>query len=289
MKFILLAAWLASSASAADDFEGSVREVSGIAVDSLAVAETARASRPAPAADPRCAPESDSAPKLTSDEFHWGYALAELKGAYDKTYASPKRLPRRAYWNAATGRFEFPYLADRGGAVALPETFVRAVARHIEAAFERGAIDAVFFPDMGHSHFLIPEAHWKAAYDRVAVAEFSRLYEAMFRDPLLEVLYHTAEQLTTRQADGRLVDDERTRFRYATRNIVGTNSPASGLRVLTNPESRANTVNEVPGYFWWGGGFNISANENGCFAAQAGGRTIRFDLSLFDLEPSNPQ
>ncbi|MBI5240261.1 MAG: hypothetical protein HY926_07290, partial [Elusimicrobia bacterium] len=48
-------------------------------------------------------------------------------------------------------------------------------------------------------------------------------------------------------------------------------------------KSDANTVNEVPGYFWRGGGFNFSANRNGCFSYRAKGKTYRFDISLYDL------
>ncbi len=44
-----------------------------------------------------------------------------------------------------------------------------------------------------------------------------------------------------------LVADPRTRFRYETRNIVGTNSADSGLAVHMNPESPANTVQALAG------------------------------------------
>lgn len=232
----------------------------------------------------RCGPEDPKATPVYSSDFKWGYALPEMKARYEEMYTSGKRLGRRAFWNQKTGRLELPYDDGRGGAVVLPEQFVRSVIGHIEAASAASYIDAVFFPDMGHSHFLVPEKIWKDKLDSYPVERFSQLYTAMMSEPKLEVLYHTAEQLKTREEDGTLVTDARTQFRYQTRNIVGGNP--GGLKVLQNPESRANTVGDVSGYFWWGAGFNLSASQDGCFAASVGGKTVRFDLSLFDLEPS---
>ena len=54
--------------------------------------------------------------------------------------------------------------------------------------------------------------------------------------------------------------------------------------VHANPKDAANTVVEIAGHYKWSSGFNISANERGCFAFEHGGKTIRFDLSLYDLE-----
>ena len=266
---VLLA--LCLSVPAAAQLEGAVQEASALIKSAQDAA--------------RCRPEPANAPSLRSSDFKWDYTLPELIRRFLEIYPSPKRLSKRAYWNAAKGRFELPYLAERGGPIALPPSFMRSVARHAEDALTAAYVDGVFFPDMGHSHFLIPEGLWERQYAPYPVERMSRLFEELFADPKLEILYHTAEQLTTRAPDGELVDDPRTRFRYETRNIVGANTGARGLKVLTNPQSSANTVVAVPGYFWWGGGFNISANEEGCFAFVSNGRTTRFDLSMFDLEP----
>lgn len=231
----------------------------------------------------RCAPESAADPKIYAPDFKWGYTHPEMVKRFSEMYESGKRLPKRAFWNEAAGRLELPYDAERGGNIVLPESFARSVARHIVSAFRSKYIDGVFFPDMGHSHFLIPQAHWDQNYRERPNSEMSRMFEDLFADPKLEVLYHTAEQLTTRNQDGTLVADERTQFRYRTRNIVGNNSDYA-LKVPTNPTHNANTVDDVPGYFWWGGGFNISAVKTGCFAVRVDGRELRFDLSMYDLE-----
>lgn len=283
--------YAAQEEAAPSVFSKDVRDVWGRLQEDLRGARTLQGRRPEAAAPPggrsidldRCAPEGPQAPAVFSSDFKWGYTLPEMKARYEEVYASGKRLKRRAYWNESAGRMELPFDVDRGGPVALPEGFVRAVIGHIEAAFAASYVDGVFFPDMGHSHFLIPKGLWKEKFDSIPVAQFNRLYEAMMSEPRLEVLYHTAEQLTTRGPDGALVPEDRTQFRYKTRNIVGGNP--GPLRVLQNPESPANTVNGVDGYQWWGGGFNISASRDGCFAATVGEKTVRFDLSLFDLEP----
>ena len=280
----------ASPLAASDSFDASVKEAA------VSIQEALRPARAAgrPALSPPeagayatdlCRPETDADAKLRSGDFRWGYSLPEMLDAFDKTYESAKRLPLRAHWNARAGRLELPYMPERGGPVVLPEVLVRAVTRHIEKAFEAGAADAVFFPDMGHSHLLVPQALWSSKYDRFPVERFSQLYTEMFSDPRVEVFYHTAEQLQTRSDDGALVGDARTQQRYRTRNIAGPVTVDAELRVLQNPESRANTVKAVPGYFWWGAGFNLSANRNGCFSYTANGKTYRYDLSLFDLEP----
>ncbi|MBI3549186.1 MAG: hypothetical protein HY078_09120 [Elusimicrobia bacterium] len=233
----------------------------------------------------RCSKEDAAGPKVYSSDFRWGLSLPELVTLFQKMYASPKRLPKRAYWNEQTERFELPYDEARGGAAVLPESFVRAVTRHIERAYELDYIDAVFFPDMGHSHFLIPQAHWDKTYRSGPISEISRMYERLFLDPQLKVLYHTAEQMKAREENGEFVNDARTVHRHRTRNIVGTNSPDSDIELHFNPASTANTVGEVPGYFWYSAGFNLSANENGCFVYQAKGKTYRYDISLYDVEP----
>ncbi|MBI5882191.1 MAG: hypothetical protein HZB91_03700 [Elusimicrobia bacterium] len=233
----------------------------------------------------RCRPADPGEARIYSSDFSWNMTLPGMKAKFDEMYRSPKRLGQRAYWDKETGTLRLPYMKERGGTVELPAGFVAAVARHIEVAFEKDLIDAVFFPDMGHSHFLIPDAVYKEKYEPYPTKKMGEMYTAMMRDPRIEVFYHTAEQLKTREKDGSLVDDERTRHRYRTRNISGLNEPWADLRILQNPESNANTVGVVPGFFWWGAGFNMSAQKDGCFEYRRAGKAYRFDLSLFDLEP----
>lgn len=285
MRILLIAASLLVPLSAVAQVESDIREAAGKIKKSLAEAQAAR---PAPYA---CPPETPAEPKLYSSDVRWGLSLPEMMELYEKLYASDKRLSRRAYFNAAKGRFELPNAPEFGGPVVVSELTIKALARHIEAAFEKDYVDAVFFPDMGHSHLLIPEALYAAKYSKYPTARQSQFYGDVLADPAVHIFYHTAEQLKSLKEDRKSVlDDERIRWRHKTRNISGPISGSAELTVHQNPSSAANTVGEVPGFYWWGAGFSFSANKDGCFSFSRGGRSVRFDISLKDLEPdpANP-
>lgn len=233
----------------------------------------------------RCGPRSAQEQPLYSGEFKWNYNLPGMLLKFIEIYDSPKRLPQRAYWDESKNVLKLPYLEDRGGDIEINESFIQAVVRHVEKAFELKYVDAVFFPDMGHSHLLIPNNLMKEKYDHYPISDMTGMYRDMFKDEQIQVLYHTAEQLKTLDEQGNVLNDPQIQWRYKTRNILGYNSPTTNLRVLQNPDSRANTVSEVPGHYWWGGGFNLSAQKDACFEFRAQGRVMYFDLSMFDLEP----
>lgn len=235
----------------------------------------------------RCAPAAKDEPILRQSDFRWNYTLPEILSRSSEIYVSPKRLAERAYWDAKTGAIRLPYLAERGGPVEISPAFVTAVQRQLEKALELGYADAVFFPDMGHSHLLVPDKLWKTKYDLYPISDTTGMYRDMFKDPRVQLFYHTAEQLKARGEDGQLVSDAATRFRYRNRNISGFIKPDPELYVHQNPGSSANTVSGVPGYFWWGAGFNVSAQKDGCFVYNSKGKSYRFDLSLYDL-PEDP-
>lgn len=232
-----------------------------------------------------CPPPSPSEEVIYQSDFHWYYTMPEMMARFEEMYASPKRLDKRAYWDKTAGSLVLPPAYD-GPPVKIGAPLLQALRRHIESALDKGYADAVFFPDMGHSHLLIPDALWKAKYDKYEVKDYSRLYEDMLADPAVQIFYHTAEQLKTLQ-DKTPINDPQLLFRLANRNIAGPITPDARLSVLQNPESDANTVNAVPGYTWWGGGFNFSAQKDGCFAYTHKGKTYRFDISLHDL-PMKP-
>lgn len=286
IKFFLLALTFPCAAFAA----GALDQLGGTATVPPAPAAVAVPDAAAPnsmaAIAARCAPPGADEEKIWQSDFHWNYSLQEMKARFAEMYSSPKRLDRRAYWDAKAGKLMLPYDAARGGDLEINENFVRAVARHIERAFELDYIDAVFFPDMGHSHILVPDGLWAEKYSGYPVAKMSDLYRDMFADPRLKIFYHTAEQLKMLE-DGQLVADERVRFRHKTRNIGGPITADAELTVYQNPASAANTVHGAPDHHWWGAGFNFSAQKDGCFVYRNGGKEYRFDISLYDL-PYDP-
>jgi hypothetical protein len=238
----------------------------------------------------RCVRENSGDAALYSNDFKWGYPLAEMIQRFSEIYKSPKRLPRRAYFDPVEKTLKLPYDSSRGGDVTLPANFVKSVRRHVEEALRLEYIDGVFFPDMGHSHFLVPLKKWEKL-SKIPVERMNELYLAMFKEPDLKVVYHTAEQLQTRDENKKLIEDRRVQWRFFSRNLVGDNRGEGRLELLQNPTHQMNTLGDVEGFYWWGGGFNISANEKGCIAYDDKGTVKFFDLSLFDLEqdPSIPR
>lgn len=230
-------------------------------------------------------PTPNETPIYTSD-FKWDFELFEMLQKFTEIYqSSNKRLLHRAYWDKEENSLKLPYREYNGGTIRIEPTFVQSVARHIERAFELDYIDAVFFPDMGHSHLLIPEESMKIKYSKYAPSQASRMYEEVFKDQSVEIIYHTAEQLKMLDENNNVINDPRVKWRHQTRNIVGKISPDADLRLLMNPKSAANTVHGDKGFYWWGGGFNLSANKNGCFEYKKNGQSFFFDISMFDLEP----
>jgi len=231
----------------------------------------------------RCDLKQNTQP-LYSNDFSWGYDLLDLISKFYEIYFSNKRLPLKAYWDKSEKKLLLPIREGWGAPVEINETFVQSISRHIERAFELKVIEGVFFPDMGHSHLLIPEQHYNTNYKHFEVSEFSKVYKNFFKDPQIKVLYHTAEQLKMLDEANQVIPNPQVQFRHKTRNIVGELHPDSDLTFIYNSESPANTAGAPTGYVWWGGGFNLSANQDGCFAYKKNGRVFYFDISLFDLE-----
>lgn len=231
----------------------------------------------------RCAPPGEDEQIVYSSDFQWGYSLDAMATRFEEIYESGKRLHERAAWDGENERFMMPATRTWGGAVELPPRLVENVTLHIEHGLERGYVDFVFFPDMGHSHLFIPQDSWDNQYAGMPVSEISRRYELLFDDPGLMVLYHTAEQLDMLTEDDQLVDDRHVQWRYHTRNLVGDNNHERRIELLFEPESNANTAHDLAGYRYYGAGFNVSASKDGCFPYEVDGETRWYDLSLSDL------
>lgn len=236
--------------------------------------------------DSRCAPPAANEPHLVSSDFPWNQSLEEMRALYERTYSGEKRLYRRAYYDARAKKYFLDVSHPEGTRAEVPTNFIRSVTKHVENALKKRFADFLFFPDMGHSHFFVPNAVWEKVQD----LERDKLYEALFKTPGLKVLYHTAEQLKVREGErsqGAYPQDEKLLWRYFTRNLFGTNDGSDTMETLFAWGERYNTHGgELEGYRYYGGGFNISANKNACFPFQVDGKTYYFDLSLEDLPSS---
>lgn len=240
------------------------------------------------AGQPACTPQSAKDEVIYNSDFKWGLDLPSMLELFDKLYASPKRLDRHAYFDSKKGKYILPFADQQGGPIELPTAFVDSVTQHIEKAFQRKFIDAVFFPDMGHSHILIPEAKYKKEYASIPVNKTNSLYMKIFNDPEIKVVYHTAEQLKSLDDTNQPLADKKIQWRFYTRNLVGDNRGEKKIEIYNAlDESKANTLGSVAGYYWWGAGFNLSANKNGCFSYKQDGKVFYYDISIYDL-PSDP-
>ena len=231
----------------------------------------------------RCgAPAADEA-HLRATDFRWWYTRDEMLTRFDEVYGSGVRLFERARHEPETGVFVMPHVPSWGGRVELSRRLIVSVSRHLTAALAERYAEVVMFPDMGHSHFFIPQAHWDATYAGTPVPQFSAMYTRLLDDPELRVLYHTAEQLQTHDEAGELLPDELLQWRYHNRNPVGDNRGLGQLAMPRNLDSAHNTVNALPDHKYFSAGFSVSASAAGCFPYLHGDEVRYFDLSLSDL------
>jgi hypothetical protein len=238
-----------------------------------------------------CEPQRPMDQVIYNSDFKWDYELAEMIDLSVVMYSSLKRLDRRAFFDTKKNKYFLPFDKERGGQVELPESFINSITQHIEKAFQRQFIDAVFFPDMGHSHILIPEVKYRAEYSAIPTSSMNLLYEKIFNDPEIKVVYHTAEQLKSLDENRQPLPDKKVQWRFYTRNLVGDNQGEKKIEIYNAlDESRANTLGGVAGFYWWGAGFSISANQNGCFSYKRDGKMFNYDISLYDLpmDPAEP-
>lgn len=236
----------------------------------------------------RCNADNSDDQFLYQGEFHWGYSLKEMQDKYEEIYASGKRLPTRLFMDKTTNSFKFPKSEFWKADANVPMKFVDSVRKHVETALRLGYVNAIFFPDMGHSHFYVPKSRWDMITD-FPIEDQQKIYEGFFNEPELKVLYHTAEQLQTLDENKKPIFDRSLLWRFLSRNIMGDNKNQGNVEIVqTKPgtiEYSANSFNELEGYARWGAGFNISASSKGCYAFTDGKRILFFDLSLSDLVP----
>jgi hypothetical protein len=231
-----------------------------------------------------CSAPAKDEPVVYANDFHWGQSRDDQKKKFDWLYSSGKRLQGRMYYNEASKGYELnqPY-----GIVKVDPQFIASVTRHLEISLQRQYAENIFFPDMGHSHFYVPEKEWPALKDE---PERNKLYERMFALRSLKILYHTAEQLQVKSgehSEGPFPQDPVLLWRYFSRNVFGDNAGGENVAILFNGPDGYNSVSNVPGYFLYSAGFNVSASKDGCFPFQQDGKTLYFDLSLEDLPYDN--
>lgn len=223
---------------------------------------------------------------LRSSEFSWGMTLKDIQDKEKDVYQRGLRLKERAYLEDGVVYLPYTPYGGKEEKIKLSERFLKSVIGHIEGGLKRKYIDAVIFPDMGHSHLFIDKKFYNEVLKPIPVKETHKKYELMLNHPETRFLYHTAEQLEMLDEDKKLLADRHIQWRFFTRNLVGHNKNLGKIELLHNETHSHNTARSYDeGFRYWGAGFNISANKNGCFAYSHNGKTFYFDMSLKDLEP----
>lgn len=223
---------------------------------------------------------------LRSSEFSWGMSLKEIQDKEKDVYQRGLRLKERAFME--NGEVYLPYTPYGGKEekIKLSDRFIKSVIGHIEGGLKRRYVDAIIFPDMGHSHLFIDKKFYDEVLKDIPVKETHKKYELMLNHPETRFLYHTAEQLEMLDEDKKLLEDRHLQWRFFTRNLVGHNKNLGKIELIHNETHSHNTARDYEdGFRYWGAGFNISANKDGCFAYTHKGKTYYFDMSLKDLEP----
>lgn len=217
--------------------------------------------------------------KLVLSDLPFGLSWQQTLQLADAIYSSGKRLAMRAYWSAEKNSHVLPFKQDSEIIeVPISERFIGSVRTHIEKGLERRYAQAVFMSDMGHSHFLIPNDKYQAIYKEKSRSE---VYQSIFDDPDVRILYHTAERMKFDDSDPHMG------WRKNTRNLVGENRPGGDVFVAPGYDDKSHTLREMDGYTWFSAGFNISASKDGCFPFLDHGRSLNFDLSLYDVQDSS--
>ena len=240
----------------------------------------------------RCALPYKNKSYITNKDFSWHLSLLELINLSKSLYHSNKSLYNKAYYDSSQKSFMLPVhvALNTTKNIKLSENFILNLISHIETALEKNYADEINYADMGHSHFLIPKNYYKEKVGSTKINKDEE-YHNILKSPKTLFVYHTAEQLNiANKLGGRyhLPENDYLKHRYLTRNIIGYNNGSKQLDVvpmesLTNYNTfeirdiRSSKYNE---YKWYGAGYYMSANYQGCFPFLKNGILYYFDLSL---------
>ena len=235
----------------------------------------------------RCLPAQANNNTSSENNFFktWFLDFDQMTLLSNESYRAPRNMSHKTYYNLADETFIMPYSGylDQHKGIRLTNNFIISVIFHIEAALENNYTDYINFSDMGHSHFLIPEAYFESKI--MPIQNMAEKYEKILSFEETKFFYHTAEQLQmVEMINDQIIwpNNDYLKHRYLTRNIIGDNKQTKKLEVVSveHLEKQYNTVSNVEGYRWWGSGYYINANLNGCFPFKKAGNVYYFDIQL---------
>ena len=235
-----------------------------------------------------CKEQVKEEPILYATDVSYSNSKEELMEDWSKVYYSGKRLEHRAFVKEGQVYGKVSLYNDTEY-FKLPSYFVENIKVHIEEALKKRLVDAIYFPDMGHSHFYIPMKD----YQEKIAGKKSRgeTFKLIAENKDIKVVYHTAEKLNT-LSNPDFNNSHYLRWRYYTRNLLGQNNGNKAVEIMAvhdlfttgRPNKIGNTIgqSDMPTHRWYAG-FNLSASKDGCFEYTYQNKSYYFDISYSDL------
>jgi|GEM_PF-4092125 len=222
----------------------------------------------------KCSPASSLDSGLESSRFeknddrgHSDYSVEEMRAFFEDSYSNGKRLSRRVFWDERAKNFITPITEDLK--LKVPNQILFAIQSHINHAIQSKNADFVFFSDLGHGHFFVPQQ----TDLKLALPD---LFGKVTAGATTQILYHMAEHLDLRP-ETRL--SQKLEGRFLNRNAVG--GADGSVKYVAAPDRTEfhNTLRtidghiEVPSFVVY-----MKAHRDGCFQYKEGKTTRSFDI-----------
>jgi hypothetical protein len=162
---------------------------------------------------------------------------------------------------------------SRGREFWLSCRFINQTVTHLTEMLEVGAAKFLFSLDANHAHLGVPASVWEEKYANLPPDD---ILPAIFEDPSLVALYHTAEHLAVADPKTGKVDPKNREWKEK-RNVIGY---YDGRRIKILPPQPGGAGVGLPESYHSYGGFRFLASPGGQLNLFHKGGVTVFDISL---------
>lgn len=216
---------------------------------------------------------------LISKNYPASQTAAQVQLLYTTLLENQERLEYRVM-RSETGDYKIPLVPINSHGiqnptnwVPFPEHIAATIIRHTHQALEKNYAQHVFFPDMGHGHFYLPQN--KAVLLNSTTHNDVSRWTSLMNDPELVILYHTRENYDLSES----LTHPDISFYNEHRNLLGSWSNPDILQVLAGPGGTPNTVRVIPNMASVGTIY-FSATAKGCFPFTTNNSPLFLDFSF---------
>jgi len=217
---------------------------------------------------PRTAEALRTIPEYQSRyEKGWFYDLDGMRKVFEQEYNGDKLLRHPIQRNGKrwVGNFS-------GNELEIPDAFIERTTHIIQELFDKDYIQFLFRLDANHGHLFVPNDA-RGRYKDLTLTEEA---QEMMRDPLLGILFHTAEHLEAK------TDDPTQRRLTQQRNFIGWyDGRVLEALPLPNIQNSKRTAVDAPGQ-------NLrpyprfAAHKDGALSVVVNEEPMCFDISFND-------